>query len=111
LMLVESHRYVGDLYLKLGDVKLARDHYVKELSLVKEMAAADPSDAQLLGNEAVALIKVGDVDAATRRKANAVANYREALKIREQLSAAAPTDVYLRRDLEEAQMKVGKSGQ
>jgi len=92
--------------LKLGDVKLAREHYLKEFSLVKEMAAADPADAQLLSNKAVALIKIGDVEAAMGRKASAVANYREALKIREQLSTAVPSDVYLRRDLEEAQAKV-----
>jgi len=53
------------------------------------------------------LIKIGDVEAAMGRKASAITNYREALKIREQLSAAVPSDVYLRRDLEEAQMKLG----
>jgi len=77
---------------------------------VKEMRAADPADAQLVSNESVALIKVGDVEAATGRKASALANYRAALKIREQLSAAAPTDVLLRQDLEEAQMKVRSVG-
>jgi hypothetical protein len=39
------------------------------------------------------------------RTASALANYRKAVKIREQLSAAAPSDVYLRRDLEEALIK------
>jgi hypothetical protein len=71
----------------------------------KTIHAADPADAQLLSNEAVALIKVGDVDAAMHRTASALANYRKAVKIREQLSAAAPSDVYLRRDLEEALIK------
>lgn len=102
LMLIESYRYVGDLHLKLGDLKLAREHYAKQWSLVKEMVAADPANAQLIQNQAVALIKVGDVDAAS-----ALSNYREALKIREQLSAAAPSDVLLRRDLSEALIKVG----
>ncbi|HEU4837213.1 MAG TPA: protein kinase [Pyrinomonadaceae bacterium] len=102
LMLIESYRYVGDLHLKLGDLKLAREHYAKQWSLVKEMVAADPANAQLIQNQAVALIKVGDVDAA-----GALSNYREALKIREQLSAAASSDVLLRRDLSEALIKVG----
>ncbi len=70
------------------------------------MRAADPADAQLLSNEAVALIKAGDVAAATGRTASALTNYREALKIREQLSAAAPSDVFLRRDLDEVLNKV-----
>ncbi len=87
-------------------MKLARDHYLKQFALVKEMAAADPADAQLISNTAVALIKVGDVDAAMGRKTNAAAHYREALKIREQLSAAVPSDVFLRRDLEEARTKM-----
>jgi hypothetical protein len=70
------------------------------------MVAADPADAQLLSNETVALIKVGDVDAATGRKGEGHSSYREVLKIREQLSAAAPSDVYLRRDPEEARIKL-----
>jgi len=53
---------------------------------------------------------VGDVEAATGRKASALANYRAALKIREQLNAAVPSDVDLRRDLEEAQAKVRSVG-
>ena len=73
--------------------------------------AADPAAAQLLSNEAVALIKVGDVETATGRRASALAKYRDALKIREQLSAAAPSDVYLRRDLDEASMKVRTVGE
>ena len=106
LMLVESYRYVGDMYFKLGDVKLAQDHYSKQFSLVKEMRAADPSDAQVLTNQAVALIKVGDVEAALGQTASAMSKYREAVKIREQLSAAAPADVYLRREVEEVRNKV-----
>ena len=92
--------------MKLGDIKQAHSYYAKQLSLVNEMVAADPADAQLLSNKAVALIKVGDVDAASGRAANAVSNYREALKIREQLSAAAPSDVYFRHDLDEARAKI-----
>jgi non-specific serine/threonine protein kinase/serine/threonine-protein kinase len=110
LMLVESYRYVGDMHFKLGDIRLAEGYYAKQFSLVKEMVVTDPADAQLLSNEAVALIKVGDVDAATGRAAGALSNYRAALKIREQLSAAAPSDVYLRRDLEEARTKVVGKG-
>jgi len=73
------------------------------------MAAADPSDAQLISNRAVALIKVGDVDAVIGRKTNAAGHYREALKIREQLSATVPSDVFLRRDLEEARIKLSSA--
>jgi hypothetical protein len=46
----------------------------------KTIHAADPADAQLLSNEAVALIKVGDVDAAMHRTASALANYRKRLR-------------------------------
>jgi ssDNA-binding replication factor A large subunit len=76
------------------------------LLVVKEMAVGDPADAQLLPNEAVALIKVGDVEDASGRMASALSNYREALKIREQLSAAANADVVLRRELAEARLKI-----
>ena len=47
------------------------------------------------------------VDVATDRAASALANYREALKIREQLSSAAASDLYLRRDLAEVLLKTG----
>jgi hypothetical protein len=61
-------------------------------------------------NEAVALIKNGDVEVArgTQRQ-SAIASYQEALRIREQLSSAANLDIYLRRDLAEACLKLGAS--
>ena len=83
LMLVESYRYVGDMYLKLGEKTAARDHYTRQFSLVKDMVAAEPANAQLLYNQAVAFIKMGDVEAADRRTGSALANYRQALQIRE----------------------------
>jgi hypothetical protein len=57
LMRNESHRYVGDLLFKLGDIEQAAAHYRKELSLIREMVAADPANAQFRQNEAVALSK------------------------------------------------------
>ena len=57
LMLNESHRYVGDMLLKLGEVEQAAQHYRKQLALNQEMVAADPANAQFRRNQAVALIK------------------------------------------------------
>jgi hypothetical protein len=75
--------------------------------LVNEIVPTDQADARLIHNQSVALIKVGDVDVATDRAASALSNYRDALKIREQLSSTAASDVFLRRDLAEALLKTG----
>ncbi|HJS25324.1 MAG TPA: hypothetical protein VJ751_13280 [Pyrinomonadaceae bacterium] len=72
----------------------------------QETAAADPANAQFLRNQAVALIKIGDVEARAGRTASALSNYKEALRIREQLSSVAPQDMYIQRDLAEAKSKV-----
>ena len=75
----------------------------------KRVALVTGSGKKRLGwyvADALAL-PVGDVDAASDRATSALANYREALKLREQLSSAAESDLYLRRDLAEALLKVG----
>jgi hypothetical protein len=51
---------------------------------------------------------VGDVEAQTGRTANALANYNEALRLREQLSATSQQDVYLRRELTEIRNKLAE---
>jgi hypothetical protein len=51
---------------------------------------------------------VGDIEAHAGRTANALANYNEALRLRRQLSAAAPQDLSLRRELDEIQIKLAK---
>jgi len=106
LMLNESHRYVGDMLLKLGEVEQAAQHYRKQLALNQEMVAADPANAQFRHNQAVALIKIGDVEARTGKTASALSNYNEALRIREQLSSDAPQDIYIQRDLAEVKSKL-----
>jgi tetratricopeptide (TPR) repeat protein len=55
----------------------------------------------------VALIKVGDVEAQAGRAAKALDHYQHALRIREQLITAAPTDTSIRRDLAEVWLKIG----
>ena len=62
LMLNESHRYVGDMLFKLGNVEQAEEHYRKQLTLSQEMLAADQANAQFRRNQAIALIKIGDVE-------------------------------------------------
>jgi len=105
-MLNESYRYVGDLLLKGGDRDGAQEHYRKQLALTREMVAADPANAQFRRNEAVALIKIGDVEAHAGHNAKALSRYQEALRIREQLSATAKQDVTIARELVEVQSLV-----
>ena len=57
LMLIESYRYVGDMLFKVGDYEQAKEHYLKQLALNEKMVAADPSNAQIKSNHAVALIR------------------------------------------------------
>jgi tetratricopeptide (TPR) repeat protein len=96
------------LLFKSGEIEQAAEHYRKELALTREMVAADPANAQFLRNEAVALIKVGDLDAHAGRIASALSNYNEALHLREQLSSNAPQDLSLRKELAEVQTRLGE---
>ena len=100
-------RYVGDLLLKLGDRDAANEHYRKQLALTREMVAAETANAQFRRNEAVALIKAGDIEAHSGNSAKALSHYQDALRIREQLSAAAKEDTTIRRDLAEVWLKLG----
>ncbi|HEU4715149.1 MAG TPA: serine/threonine-protein kinase [Pyrinomonadaceae bacterium] len=104
LMLGESYRYAGDMLFKLDDRKGAYDHYRKQLELIREMVAADPSNAQFRSNEAVALIKMGDVET---NVGQALSHYQQALKLREDLYSAARADTYIQRDLAEVWLKLG----
>jgi tetratricopeptide (TPR) repeat protein len=94
------------MLLKSGEVVQAAAHYRKQLALNQEMVAADPANAQFRRNQAVALIKIGDVDARMGRTHDAFSNYNEALRIREQLSSVAPQDIYIQRDLAEVRSKL-----
>jgi tetratricopeptide (TPR) repeat protein len=53
------------------------------------------------------LIKMGDVEAYSGDNAKALAHYREALRIREQLSATAKEDTTIRQELAEVWLKLG----
>ena len=105
LMLVDSHRYVGDMFFKLGDLQQAATHYNKQLAMNEEMVAADPANAQFLSNKAVALIKVGDVKARSKRTAEAHGYYQKAFDTLTTLSHAIPADAGIRAMLEEAKQK------
>ena len=108
LMLVESHRYAGDMHLKLGNLEQASQHYQKQFEINEEMLATDPANVQLHHNRAVALIKAGDIKARSKRDAEALSKYNEALRAFEQLSPAAKQDTSIRQDLAELRMKITK---
>jgi eukaryotic-like serine/threonine-protein kinase len=111
LMLIESHRYVGDMFLKLGDLEQASRHYQKQLAINEEMVAADPANAQFHSNKAVALIKAGDIKARSKRTAEALSNYNEALRILERLSATTKQDISIRQDLADLRTRIDRLNQ
>jgi tetratricopeptide (TPR) repeat protein len=108
-MLIDSHRYVGDLFFKLGDLEQASRHYDKQLAMNEEMVAADPANAQFLSNKAVALIKVGDIKARSKRTAEAHDYYQKAFDTLTTLSHSIPADAGIREMLEEAKQKRTRS--
>jgi eukaryotic-like serine/threonine-protein kinase len=109
LMLIDSHRYVGDLFFKLGDLDQAARHYDKQLAMNEEMVTVDPANAQFLSNKAVALIKVGDIKARSKRTAEAHDYYQKALDTLTTLSHSIPADAGIREMLEEAKQKRTRS--
>jgi tetratricopeptide (TPR) repeat protein len=107
-MLIESHRYLGDLLARSSDPERAAEHYRRQLALNEEMVAADPASAQFRSNLSTALVKAGDTRARANDAGAALRYYRRALRIREGL-AKSDAAVSVRRDLAAAHVKVGEA--
>jgi serine/threonine protein kinase len=102
-----AHDDMGDIFLLLGDTKLAQAQYQEGHRISSRLAAADPASALAQRDLSVSYNKVGDVslqlgDARAARDA-----YREGLKIARKLAEADTDNAVARRDLALSCIKVG----
>jgi serine/threonine protein kinase len=101
-----THDRVGDLLRTIGDTSRAVQHYHQSLALRRSLAA-DKNDLQTQIDLATSYQRIGDIEAMTGRRVEALENQRQALAIFEQAVAARPDDKRVKRDLFIGHVKMG----
>jgi hypothetical protein len=84
---------------KQGDLTGAGESFRKSLAIVENLAAADPSSAQLQRDLSVTYDKIGYVQEAQDDLTGARKSFSKSVAIRENLAAADPSSASLQRDL------------
>jgi tetratricopeptide (TPR) repeat protein len=85
----------SDTYLKLGATQLAADYARKATNILRDLAAQDPGNTQLLRDQSASLERVGDVYRYQGDLSDALAAYREGLDIRRALAVKDPGNTQL----------------
>jgi len=70
---VANHRNIGDVYMRLGRAREARDKYAQVVTLGNELLAVNPRDVRTIGLVALCEAKLGRRSEAERHAAEAVA--------------------------------------
>lgn len=112
---VEWQRDLAIALVRIGDTIAATDRagarasYERSREIRKRLAAADPSN--LLAQRDVALIfdRIGNIQAADARHAEALASYRDSLAIREKVAALDRANIGAQRDLALSHGLIGAS--
>lgn len=79
-----------NVYLRLGDLKLALEAAEGSLAIIRRLAALRPDNMVWQGDLGISLEKLGNVREAMGDGAAALAAYEESLVVRRKLVAAAP---------------------
>lgn len=105
-----AHVNLGDVYLYV-DLRpsLARVEYEKAEAIARQLAAADPSDAQAQRDLSISYERLGDVTLQAGQPARALEYYTQGLEIRQKLAAADPSNTKAQTDLMISYMKLGSA--
>ncbi|MFA7335094.1 MAG: tetratricopeptide repeat protein, partial [Kiritimatiellia bacterium] len=98
---------LGDVEAQAGDLARAHSAYGKFLALMKEKVQAEPGNADLLHNLAVAHERIGEILSAQGDLPGALAAYRKRLEISERLARQDPANAGWQRDLSVSHEKIG----
>ena len=82
-----------------GNLPAARKAYAESLTIFRELAARDPSNAEAKRDLSISLEKLGDVNTAEGNLPEARKAYEEGLSIRRELSARDPSNAQAKRDV------------
>jgi tetratricopeptide (TPR) repeat protein/tRNA A-37 threonylcarbamoyl transferase component Bud32 len=97
----------ADLYLDLGDTRLASRFANEAVETYGELARRDPEDLGWAAGLALARERVGVVDQRQGRSSEALARYREALALRSRLARLEPNNLARVSDLAASHSRVG----
>jgi energy-coupling factor transporter ATP-binding protein EcfA2 len=100
-----NYRYMGDMWLLLGDTVNARDSYRKSLAIAEDLAK-DAANENAQWELAVSQGKIGDVSLEENDPKAALPTYQKSLTLLERL-AKSDKNPRLRRDLSAAYEKIG----
>ncbi|MEQ6342081.1 MAG: DUF4062 domain-containing protein [Gammaproteobacteria bacterium] len=96
---IETHFYVGDLHVALGDLAAARRSYDIAQSVAEQRVASDADNDEAQRDLSVSHNRIGDVLVAQGDLAAALAAYRNSLAIAEALAARDAANTQWQRDL------------
>ncbi len=96
-----SHNKLGDVLATAGELDEARDAFAQGLAIRQTLAAQDPANAQWRKDLVVSHARLADVNVSLRRREEAGAHHREALR----LMAALERDGLLREDAQMPQIR------
>jgi tetratricopeptide (TPR) repeat protein len=102
-----SDNRLGDLYLRLGDGKAARECYQHALDAMGRLADADGTTAQAQRDLSVSHNKLGDLSLELGDGKAARDSYQKALDLRVRLADADGSNAVARRDLAISHSKLG----
>ena len=98
---------LGDIDAALGDRKAALDHYKRAQSLVQELAARDPNNAEWQRDLSVSYDRVGDISAARGDRDGALLDYQAAFDTSKKLTEKDPNNTLWQEDLARYYYRVG----
>jgi eukaryotic-like serine/threonine-protein kinase len=104
--LARSYRGLGDIMEQKGNIAECLKHYRDSLTILEQVAAADPADAMVQDELARGYDTLGDGLGRTGQNAERLRMYRDVLTIRSRLLAAAPDDRKQQRGTAIAFMKI-----
>jgi len=95
--LLIAYGRVGDLtgsplFLTVGDYRGSLPWYEKALAIARQMAAADPSNAQARSDEGIALMRIGTSEVAAEEYRRGIESLKRAEELLAPLRAASPSN-------------------
>ena len=101
-----SQGWLGDVYLRLGQLDEASDAYQISHMLAQKLAASDPKNSDWQRVLSVSFNKVAGILEVQGEREQALAQYTQSLAIREKLAASDPKNSDWQRDLSVSYEKV-----
>ena len=104
---IETHLYVGDLHVALGDLAAARRSYDIAQSVAEQRAASDAENEEAQRDLSISHDRIGNVRVEQGDLAGALVAYRKGLTIAETLVARDAANMQWQRDLSVSHEKIG----